>query len=283
MLLKKFIEFLCFSSIFVGLCAVSMCIETNLLLHLPLSNISFYAFVFGATLIQYNLHYFIKKTANQNSTRLNWSAQNRGLHRILVLIGLVLVITSLFSFHLRHFLFLILLGLISFLYSVPILPFRQRKRIKDFGLLKIITLSFMWTLITVWFPIVESPFPIISFQLIFLRRFIFIFVLCLLFDVRDIQTDKAENIRTLPVIVGVNRSHRIAYILMMIFILLSLIQYAIAFDIIQLAAMLISAFATFIIVRYSKNNRNDLYYLGAVDGMMLLQALLVITGEFYLH
>jgi len=279
---KKLIEFLCFSSIFIGLCAVAMCIETNLLLHLPLNGISFYGFVFGATLIQYNVHYFIKKTANQDSARLSWSQRNKNVHRILLLIGLVLVLTSLFNFHLSHYLFLVLLGGISLLYSAPLLPFGKKKRIKDYGLLKIITLSLMWTLVTVWFPIVESSFPIISFQLIFLRRFIFIFILCLLFDLRDVQIDSAENINTVPIILGVPKSYSLSYILLLVFVLLSFLQFYRITDYAQLSAMLISALATYFIIRFSKGNKNDLYYLGVVDGMMLLQALLVIIGESYL-
>lgn len=279
---KKLTEFLCFSSIFIGLCAVAMCIETNILLHLQLNGISFYGFVFGATLIQYNLHYFIKKTANQDSTRFRWSEGNKDVHRVLLLTGLVLVITSLFNFHLRHFLFLVLLGGISLLYSYPLLPFGQKRRIKDFGLLKIITLSLMWTLVTVWFPIVESSFQIISFQLIFLRRFIFIFILCLLFDLRDVQIDSAENINTLPVIIGIHKAYNLSYILLSLFVVLSVIQFFRIADTVQLFAMLISALATYFIIRYSKGNKSDLYYLGAVDGMMLLQAILVITGELYL-
>jgi 4-hydroxybenzoate polyprenyltransferase len=282
-LLRKSIEFIIFSSIFIAICAVAMCIETNLLLHLPLNNFSFYSFVFGATLLQYNLHYFIKKTANVNSHRLLWSSKNQVIHRILVVLGLTLIIISLFSFHLRHFLFLIILGMIAFLYSIPFLPFKQKKRIKDYGILKITTLSLLWTLVTVWFPIVESPFSIISFQLIFLRRFIFIFILCLLFDIRDIEVDSAENINTLPIRMGIRKTYRLAYGLLYFFVALSIIQLVRNPDYIQFSAMLLSATATFFIIRFSKGNKNDLYYLGAVDGMMLLQAILVIIGELYLH
>ena len=275
-MLKKLTEFFLFGSIFISLCAVAMCIETNLLLRLPLNNASFYLFVFGATLVQYNLHYFFKTTAITNSGRLAWSLKNKSIHKILIAAGAALVIYSLFSFRLHHFIILLVFGAIAFLYSFPFLPFANKKRIKDFGLMKIITLALLWTLVTVWFPVDQTNFSETSFQLIFLRRFIFIFILCLLFDTRDIEIDTKERISTLPVMAGIKTSYLLCYLLLIIFAALSVIQFIYLPDPIQLAAMLISALATAITIEYSKKNNSDVVYLACIDGMMLLQALLVI-------
>ena len=280
---KKVIEFIVFSSIFIALCAVALCIETNFLLHLPLNDTGFYCFVFGATLVQYNFHYFIKKNANTGSKRLNWSARNIHIHKILLGIGCLFILGSLFTLHLKHYFLLGILGFISILYSSPFLPFPRRKRIKDFGLLKILTLSLFWTLVTVWLPIVETKFHILSFQLIFIRRFIFLFILCLLFDMRDIDVDSKENINTLPIILGIKKTYLLANTLVFVFMLLSVIEYLQLSDMGQLLAMLLSGVATFLVIYNSRNNKNDIYYLGIVDGMMLLQAALVIAGELYLH
>jgi 4-hydroxybenzoate polyprenyltransferase len=275
-LVKKFSEVFLFGSIFISLCAVAMCIETNLLLGARLNHPGFYLFVFGATLVQYNLHYFFKTTAVANSTRLAWSLKNKNTHTVLIALGLVLIIYSLFSFRLHHFIILLVFAAIAFLYSFPFLPFANKKRIKDYGLMKIVTLALLWTLVTVWFPVDQSSFSVISFQLIFLRRFIFIFILCLLFDIRDTEVDRKENIATLSVKLGVKRSYFLCYILLLIFIALSVIQFIYFPDKIQLAAMLISAAATVITMEYSKKNNSDVVYLACIDGMMLLQALLVI-------
>ena len=254
-----------------------MCMETNLVLGLPLNTISFYSFVFGATLLQYNLHYLLKKSAVKDSDRLAWSQKNNPTHWLLICVALILITVSLFTFHLRHFVFLLIIGGISFLYSVPVLPFK-RKRIKDFGLLKILTITLLWTLVTVWFPIEQIFYGDLSFQLIFVRRFIFIFILCLMFDIRDVEIDRKENIKTLPVITGVRRAYQVGYILLVIFILLSVIQTIVIHNIAQLSAMIISAVATFLMIQYSKKNNTDFVYLAGIDGMMLLQALLVIIG-----
>jgi 4-hydroxybenzoate polyprenyltransferase len=260
-----------------------MCIETNLLLYLPLNDLNFYLFVFGATLVQYNLHYLFKRTAVVNSRRLAWSLKNKTTHKVLIASGLLLILYSLFSFHLHHFIILLVLAVIAFLYSFPVLPFREKKRIKDFGLLKIITLALLWTLVTVWLPVAEAQFSGLSFQLIFFRRFIFIFILCLLFDVRDTEIDRKENIATLSVMLGEKRSYQLCYLLLMIFAGLSVIQFIYIPDGVQLATMLVSAAATFITIEWSRKNNSDVFYLAFIDGMMLLQAVLVIFASLIVN
>lgn len=222
------------------------------------------------------MHYLFKSIAVENSDRLTWSLKNKNIHKILIAVGVVLIVYSLFSFHLRHFIFLVALGAISFLYSFPFLPFTNKKRIKDFGLAKIVTLSLLWTLVTVWFPIDEANLTGFSFQLIFLRRFIFIFILCLLFDIRDTEIDRRENIATLSVKLGIKKAYLLCYLLLTMFVALSLIQYFHLPDTNQFITMLLSALTTAIAIEYSKKNNSDVVYLALIDGMMLLQALLVI-------
>lgn len=274
----RIIHFFLFGSIFISLCAVGLCIQTSLLLNLPLNNPGFYLFVFGATLVQYNLHYFFKTTAVANSLRLAWSQKNKGTHKILIMAGVALIVYSLFSFHLRHLIILVAFGVIAFFYSFPLLPFTKR-RIKDYGLLKILTLALLWTLVTVWFPADKINFTDLSFQLVFVRRFIFIFIMCLVFDIRDTETDRKEKIATLPVKLGIKRSYSLCYFLLFLFTLLSIIHFIYSDDFMQLLAMIISAAATLITIQYSKKNNSDMVYLAFIDGMMLLQALLVIFAS----
>ena len=167
---------------------------------------------------QYNLHYLVKTSAIKNSQRMVWSAKNRNLHRILLAAGIFLILFSLFSFHLHHFIILGILGVIAFLYSFPVIPIGKKKRIKDYGFMKIITLSLLWTLVTVWFPVVNLSFEKNIFALVFLKRFVFMFVLCLVFDIRDIEIDRKENIKTLAVILGKKKSYILAYISLVVFI-----------------------------------------------------------------
>jgi len=272
---KKLGEFILFSSIFIAICAVSLCIETNLLLQLPLNTFSFYCFVFGATLVQYNLHYLVKTTAVENSQRLAWSSKNKIIHRVLLFTGVALILFSFLSFRLHHFIILAILATVAFLYSFPVLPFFKKKRIKDYGFLKIITLALLWTLVTVWFPVNNFLFEKNIFVFVFFKRFVFMFMLCLLFDIRDIEIDRQENITTLAVFLGKKKSYLLVYNFLIFFVILSFFQFLYFADKGVLIAMLLSAAATFFTVELTKKINSDLVYLFGIDGMMLLQAILV--------
>src|SRR6185312_4872988 len=100
------------------------------------------------------------------------------IHLILLLAGAALILFSFFSFHLKHYAILICLGCISFLYSFPFLPFGKKRRIKDYGFLKIITLSLLWTLVTVWFPVSGHVYDPVLFAFVFVKRLVFMFILC---------------------------------------------------------------------------------------------------------
>jgi len=273
--IKRLLEFILFTSIFVAGCAVAFCMETNILLGVPLNNFSFYAFVFGATIVQYNLHYIVKKVAVKNSERLSWSQRNKNIHLILLIAGCVLILYSLFSFHLEHFFILFVLGCVSFLYSFPFLPFPKKRRIKDYGFLKIITLSLLWTLVTVWFPVSGHVYDPVLFVFVFVKRLVFMFILCLLFDMRDIQVDKSENINTLAVLIGLKKSYLLSYLLLVFFLLLCIAQYFYLPQMQFLLPMIISSAATLVTIEITRKSNSDFVYLAGIDGMMLLQAILV--------
>ncbi len=230
-------------------------------------------------MVQYNLHYLVKKTSHNNSSHFQWSAKNRNIHLVLIGAGLLCVIAGLFTFQLNHLILLLVLGIITLIYSIPLLPLSNKKRLKDYGILKIFTLVLLWTVITVWFPADQIHYTGKSILLLFIRRFVFLFALCLVFDIRDINIDTKENIRTIPVIIGVKQTHTLINVLLIIFILFTLIQFVQTPDIGGLNAMMLSAAATFVMIEYVKKNSSDIAYLACIDGMMLLQALLVIISS----
>lgn len=171
-----------------------------------------------------------------------------------------------------------IIAIITILYSFPFLPFKQKKRLKDFGLLKILTLSYVWTLITVWFPMVTLTEITPDFRVVFMQRFVFMFALCLAFDVRDMASDSRKGIRTLPVALGKRWSYLIIYASLVVFLVLSILHFRHTHQFMQLNAMIISAMATYFMVEQAKTNNTDMFYLAGIDGMMLLQAVLVIAG-----
>jgi 4-hydroxybenzoate polyprenyltransferase len=275
--MRSLADFLLFSAVFIGLCAVALCWETTVLLGLEPGHWSLYSFVFGATLLQYNLHYYFKKEHPFPSERQEWSVRNRFTQLLLIGSGLLLVLLSMFWLEPRHFLVLVVLAVLASLYSFPLLPW-VKKPLKAYGLLKILLLSLEWTLVTVWFPADQQGVDMTSYWLVFIRRFLFMFVLCLLFDLRDKELDAANGIRTLPVRFGTNTTYRIANGLLLLFLVISLFQLFRTGQYPFFHAMLLSAVLTWVIIQQTKKINNDYIYLAGIDGMMLVQAILVAIG-----
>ncbi len=249
--------------------------ETSMLLGTPGNSFAFYLVVFCATLGQYNIHYFIKRKANPDSGRFLWSVTHRRIHLALNGIGALGLILGLTRLQLSHFLVLGIGAAITLLYSFPLLPFPGKRRLKDFGLLKIAVLSYVWTLITVWFPAVALPRITPSFMLVFADRFLFMFALCLAFDIRDKPTDAREGIHTLPVMLGVKACYQIIRLALVLFVAVAILQFTVTGRFLELNAMILSALTTYFMVEYSRTRTSDLVYLAGIDGMMMLQALLV--------
>lgn len=268
-----------YGAIFISLCTVGLCMETNLLLGLPYNSLYFYLTVFSATLGQYNIHYYIKHSANPDSDRFFWSLQHRRIHLVLNCIGAIGLIIGLTGLQPKNYMVLAIIAVITILYSFPFLPFKYKKRLKDFGLLKILVLAYVWTLITVWFPTVTLTEITKGFQVVFIQRFVFIFILCLAFDIRDMNSDTRENIHTVPIAIGRKRSYQLVILLLILFLVISFFHFRLTRHFMQFNAMILSALATYFAVDYSKRLKTDLYYLAVIDGMMLLQPILVIVGS----
>jgi len=117
-----------------------------------------------------------------------------------------------------------------------------------------------------------------AYPLEMLLRFVFVFALCVMFDLRDMRHDLENKIYTLPNKVGIVNSYRLIYAALIFFAAISVVQY-IRYPIAgRLAGALITAAGTWLIVQYvKKHSSDDRLYLLLVDGAMLMYALLVLS------
>jgi len=170
-----------------------------------------------------------------------------------------------------------LLALLAWGYSRPTLP--GVRRLREFGLAKILILSGVWTIATTYLPLADRPVAPGPLALFLLRRLLFMFTLCVAFDVRDHLADARAGIRTLPVRLGPSRSYALMRGTLLALVLLIAFGPSVAntgrAGPIE-AALLLSALATWIAVELSRRyGRSPWFHVGLVDGMMLLQAALV--------
>ena len=186
-------------------------------------------------------------------------------------------IGSLFWLSGRMFLACVVLGILSFAYSLPMLPFKDKRRIRDFGWIKILVLTSVWTIVTSMLPIVYWGKDLYEYPYEILMRFVFMLTLCVAFDIRDMQTDLEAGIFTIPNLIGIKNSYRLMNTAIVLFSVLSVIQYFRYQSVSRLIADLLTAFITKLVIDYTRKYPSDKAYLGLVDGMMLLYGILVLS------
>jgi 4-hydroxybenzoate polyprenyltransferase len=103
----------------------------------------------------------------------------------------------------------------------------------------------------------------------------FIFVLALCFDARDIEFDKRDNLKTIPILYGIPGTELLYKITCALFLLLTIIHYFILSHYWGIGiAMMASIIITYFVVAKTYPRKSDYYYMFIVDGMMILQFLL---------
>lgn len=242
-------------------------------IHLLMSPLHF--FIVGCTLLVYNVHYLIKKSTIELSDQYAWVQQHRVWNYAFLLLGLFFSLFFVSKMPKAVWQASIILSVFSFAYSLPILPFKNKHRLKDIGWLKIVILALVWTAVSAVLPMLYWAKNLFDYPYEILLRFVFLFILCLAFDIRDMQVDLEVGIYTLPNKFGLQNTYRLIHFLSVLFLVLSILQFVhyllwdrLLLNMFTLCSMLCGIY-------FAKKHPSDKNYLLFVDGQMLLNGFLI--------
>lgn len=264
LVLKRFIEFIVFSNIWIAFLAAGLTLNTYLINKDLSLNINVCILVFFTTFSIYNLQRLIKHFFKKNnfSERHTWIYNNIKFIAVLVIlssIGSVYLFFSLFT--ISDFIILLPFILISAFYAISI--FSNKRALRDLPFIKIFLIAITWAVITVILPFLQTDF-ILSSSLVaqFFFTFLFIIAITIPFDIRDIHLDDKKT-RTLPQVLGTKDATSLAVFILGACLLLNYIYF---FNI----TYPIILFVCFILVRLSNKKMPELFYSGILDGIMIL-------------
>jgi len=268
------VDFFLYTSLFTACCATGLCMATERLITgiAPQLDNHLHILVFGSTLLVYNTPRVILKSAGNRLNMLLY----RAWYFFFFFTGLVLTAVGLYRLPLALQLSSIGLGIFAFAYFLPLLPFGDKKHLRDFGWVKISVLAGVWTMATSVLPILYWDKNISNYPFEILMRLVFIFTLCVIFDIRDMQADEVNNITTLPHKVGIKNSYILINVTLALLIVLSIIQYARYQVFERFVGALITVIITWLVVRYLKQYPSERAYMLLADGVMLVYAILVL-------
>ena len=268
----KWLQFILSHSIFIAFCAVAMCFQTAALLQLQ-TDYWLTGFVFFATLFSYNSYWLFSKKIFGSVFYQQIFFKKERFKIALLAIYLTGLITCYFQTSLTVNLVWPAL-LLNILYIVPLLPYKALRFTRRLGVLKTILLAFTWMFVTGFLPMQQSALSLTNFEaVLLLNRFLFMLLLCVVFDNRDVAVDKIKGLHNIAT--GLKPAS-VKFLVVMLFILLAgsvyMLQY-LGLNLEQAFALLISAIATGYIFYLSLQKRSYFFYYFFVDGMMLFSAI----------
>lgn len=259
------------------MCGLALTTETHLLAGLPL-NWPVLLLVFFATLFLYNLDNLLPYKIAQVtviSERKAWLLAHRGFLKLVVsCAGLAAAGLFLYLLPRIPIAFILPIFLVSVLYSLPVFKNSGgRFPLRDIPFLKVFLIAGVWAALTVWLPLLIAGQPIgfAAEGALILRRFLLIFALTLLFDIRDIRKDQLAGTLTFPVKFGSVFTKVLALTALLGFALLVFFTETGAVRWALETSVLFSA----ITILATRPNRSDYFFTLFADGMMMLQFLLV--------
>ncbi|HET6254771.1 MAG TPA: UbiA family prenyltransferase [Puia sp.] len=275
-MLRKIVDFIVFSSLYVAICAVLMIWQTSRLLLGAPSPFHLLGFVFFATMCSYNFHWYLTPRSANPSRRVHWTHRHRTLHLILYATGAIGAIF--FYLYLKRFTLAIgFAALLTFLYSAPKLPQRIFRRLRSVAIGKTLFLAAVWTYVTAVLPVIVSASswnP--SFYWYIASRFFLIYGVCLVFDFRDREDDRTAGIVSIVTLVNERGIDRLFIISMILFFFTSIALSWYHYAAFYLILLLIPGAILAALYPETKRNYSDYLYYVALDGIVMLSGLLML-------
>ena len=297
LLLSKIIRVFFYSNIFLGVCAVILCIETNLLFKVPLNSVIFYLFIFFCTCLYYTTIYVRSAGAKSYDDRTIWYRNNfvviKKICSFSVIISIALAvflltknIGSFFSLSFFQIALSVTFPVIAGWYTFSP-DFFGLKKIRLTGWIKPFIVGLTWAGMVTVYPLFFYETPMrkeseseVSFLLLFALNFLFFSVNAIIFDIKDYRTDSFHQLKTYPVILGIRKTFKFIILPFVIldFTVFFLFQRQQRFSVLQTCVQLLPHLLLIYIILSHRQQRSVLYYLAAVDGLVFVKAFCGITS-----
>jgi 4-hydroxybenzoate polyprenyltransferase len=287
-LLRSAFDFLLFSNVFMSLCAVAQALLTFSII----DSKPVYAVVgllFTSTLGIYNFSILLSKPKYPEKSpyrRVRWFFAHYRLMVTFTIVSLLSLVPLFFFLSMESRILLIFLALLSFGYGLPLFAIGDQK----FGLrnipgLKAFLITIVWTLSCVLVPILEAQdqhLTDISMRdtiIMLAKRFLFIAALTVPFDIRDLFQDKKLGLKTVAVVWGEKNAYLFCQVLLAGYIVLLFLLRRNGFNV-DFFALTLTAILTGWLIFRSKWEKNEYYYFFYLDGVLILQYVILIAFRF---
>lgn len=286
-------DYILFGNFFYGICATALSVEAAYQLQIPLNSWLFYLVLFSASVVYYTYAYINEQYVNPHNKRSVWYYSHpvtvRWSQNIFSALAVVCTLLLPAQYYrgfaiipVSQWLIALLFPVVAALYyDIPALRFLSLN-LRRTGWMKPFVIGFVWAGVVTIYPLlwreIQSrevyPFVLMTGWLA-LKNWMYITVLCIMFDIKDYASDSNNQLKTFVVRVGLRRTIFNILIPIVLAGLISLLLFANYMHFTPLRVILnVIPFIVTLAVAYSMHQRRSiLYYLAVIDGLMLVKAL----------
>ena len=272
----RFINFVLYSNIYIAICALAMTIQSLLILEKDIqTSPALLGLVFFSTLVIYALHRLVslnKVDTSLEVKRFDVIGKYKSHIQIYALLSVLGGAVCFFYLQWETQLALVLPAVLSLGYVIPFLG-NKKLRLRDLHFVKIFLIAIVWAYVTVLLPALEHEVALdLSLFGMLLERALFIFAITLPFDLRDWEIDKHNNVKTIPAVIGVPNTMRLAMLVLVVWMSICGVTYPVW----VWPALAVSGLTTAYFIYRSPAQQHDYYFTALIDGTMWIQAILVL-------
>lgn len=271
-LIQRVFDFYIFSNIHVALATFCLAKITLLTFDNQEKEVPF--FIFFATMVAYNFIRFYKKF-KVKSWFSDWMDANKKAILFITVLSFVIMTFVAFKLNLKALISLIPFGLFTLFYVIPLKGItKTNTSLRMVSGVKIFLIAFCWAGITVLFPLInyETVFSM-DVWVVFLQRFLFVLVITIPFDIRDLGHDE-DTLKTIPQVLGLQNAKRLGLFLLMLFLGLTFLRSSITYE--QIRIELIVSVISLLFLIKSKPKQSKYYSAFFVESIPIIWFLLVV-------
>ena len=277
--MQKLIRFFFFHHIVIALSAAALCMQTFLFYQITFYSIPLLLFVFCATLLSYNVHFFLAAEKSRSSEQLRWFHSTRKF--TLAFNFITLLFTLWYWWQIREIsLYIFISIVINASYTAPLLLNRPLRLPGFLTLIKSYLIGFVWAYVTVVLPMIYTEIQLdANGVVLFVNRLLLVAIATLIFDYRDKLKDFEFGVYT-PANKMNENQFSLFFLLNTFIYFLSILLLAYYFQNYLHLLQLLNCFILFYLFQQSKKQNSDFFYLGWVDGVLILSFLLSLFLPF---
>lgn len=294
-IVNRIIEYIFFSNFFMGLLSIGLNLETNIKIGLPLNNACYYIFISSLSVLFYLFAYKIPLNKSKSSnSRTQFYIDHKISIKLFNIILLVICFISgccilyqsyqnLLSLHWLHYVILFT----TFVLSISYYNWKYGFSLRKYTWFKPTLIAWTWAITTVYFPLlildISNGIPFVvdaKFYFLFTQTFMYFIVNAIMFDMKDFEDDSNRGLKTFVVKYG-NQFMLNKVILPLIFLgFLSFIIFGFWYQLPlhRVLFMLIPILLMAVFAYQLNRPKSILFYLIAIDGMILVKAIFGILS-----